>query len=310
MNGVYFNLPTHSHTNHGDIQKRYRDRDSHRRRDRSVDRRDERRNEDVYRPGRRDRSRERRRSRDRELGRENRRRSGERDHRERRGDSRDQARRRRDDSTDSKRRSRREETKDQKSAGVNGVKVRTNVDAKSPTFQANTDLLQPQLASARTAQTEEEKKAEKLARVEAWKQKQAAERARKQKELEAAGGTRSLLDEIDKKATASPMIVSPDSPAPASGEASPVPYAGKFDPKAIAKRATAATAALTTLGKDVALPETAKARVSATLNPSTAGLKADSSAAGLSSSTGKKSDLFTLGVDGAKIPLQVHLRYL
>lgn len=152
--------------------------------------------------------------------------------------------------------------------------------------RANPNLLQPQLASARVIQSEEEKKAEKLARVEAWKQKQAAERARKQRELEAAGGTRSLLDEIDKKATASPITVSPPkSPATGSLDTSPVPYAGKFDPKAIAKRAMAASAALTTLGKDVALPETAKA--SATLSPSTTVLKADSSAAGSISSTGK-----------------------
>jgi len=152
--------------------------------------------------------------------------------------------------------------------------------------QANTNLLQPQLTSARVVQSEEEKKVEKLARVEAWKQKQAAERARKQRELEAAGGTRNLLDEIDKKATASPITVSPDSSATESVDTLPVPYAGKFDPKAIAKRATAASAALTTLGKDVALPETAKA--SATLSPSTTVLKADSSATGSISSTGKR----------------------
>ena len=160
-------------------------------------------------------------------------------------------------------------------------------------MRANTDSLQPQLAAARAAQAEEEKKAEKLARVEAWKQKQAAERARKQKELEAAGGARSLLDEIDKKATASPITVSPDSPATASGDASPVPYAGKFDPKAIVKRAMAGSVGLTALGKDVALPETAKG--SATLSASTTGMKADSSAAGSSSSTGKQLDPFKIG---------------
>ncbi len=145
---------------------------------------------------------------------------------------------------------------------------------------------QSSLPTASAAQTEEEKKAEKLAKVEAWKQKQAAERARKQQELEASGGTRGLLDEIDKKAVASPLSASPKSPALPSGDASPVPYAGKFDPKAIAKRAAGASVGLTTLGKDVALPETAKA--SATLSSSTTGLKADSSAAGSSSSTGKE----------------------
>lgn len=157
--------------------------------------------------------------------------------------------------------------------------------------------MQSPTASTRTVQTEEEKKAEKLAKVEAWKQKQATERTRKQKELEAAGGTRSLLDEIDKRATASPQIASPKSPAtPATtnGDASPVPYAGKFDPKAIAKRATAASAALTTLGKDITLPETAKA--SAILSPSTAGLKANNSAAASSASTGKHLSISLCGL--------------
>ena len=266
---------------HRNTQRRYRDRESHRRRDRSIDRRSDRRDEDIYRPSRRERSRERRRSRDRDVGREHRRRSGDRDHRERRGDSRDQARRRRDDSTDSKRKSRREDTRDRRTPGINGVNVRLSIPSPQGIY-TKTRRLQSQLALARAAQSEEEKKAEKLARVEAWKQKQAAERARKQRELEAAGGTRSLLDEIDKKATASPK--SPTT-ATASGDASPVPYAGKFDPKAIAKKATTGSVGLTTLGKDVALPEIAKA--SATLSPSTTGLKADSSAAGLSSSTSK-----------------------
>nr|KMM71536.1 pre-mRNA-processing ATP-dependent RNA helicase prp5 [Coccidioides posadasii RMSCC 3488] len=51
------------------------------------------------------------------------------------------------------------------------------------------------------AQTDEEKKAERLAKLEAWKQKQAAEKERKQKELAAAGGARSILAEIDKRST-------------------------------------------------------------------------------------------------------------
>ena len=130
-------------------------------------------------------------------------------------------------------------------------------------------------------QTDEEKKAERLAKLEAWKQKQAAERDRKQKELEGSAGTRNLLDQIDKKAQgspapASPAPVSPTSPATPNAEASPAPYAGKFDPKAIAKKATASSTGTTKLGTDVALPEIAKA--SASLHSNTAALKANKTA--------------------------------
>jgi len=86
-------------------------------------------------------------------------------------------------------------------------------------------------------QTDEEKKAERLAKLEAWKQKQAAERERKQKELEASGGARSILDEIDRKAGLAHAVLSPEAPSSPSSETGPVPYAGKFDPKAIAKKA-------------------------------------------------------------------------
>lgn len=99
-------------------QRRYRDRDhgrdrnSYRRRDRSLDRRDE----DTYRPSRRDRSRERRRSRDRDNGRDYRRRSRDKDFRARRDDSRDRDRRRPDDSADLKLKSRRDDSRDRGSS--------------------------------------------------------------------------------------------------------------------------------------------------------------------------------------------------
>ncbi|KAH0564739.1 pre-mRNA processing RNA-helicase [Trichoglossum hirsutum] len=135
-------------------------------------------------------------------------------------------------------------------------------------------------------QTEEEKKAERLAKLEAWKKKQAEERERKQKELAAAGGTRTLLDEIDKRAAGSPAVASPHSPAGVNGDASPPRYAGKFDPKAIARKAATPTTGATTLGKDVPLPEIAKA--SATSTSSAAGLMADkTSIAASRSSTGQ-----------------------
>lgn len=126
-------------------------------------------------------------------------------------------------------------------------------------------------------QTAEEKKAERLAKLEAWKQKQAAERDRKQKELEVSGGTRNLLDDIDKKAQASPIADHPVSPSAPDDDASPVPYAGKFDPKAIAKKATVTSAGVAKLGTDIALPDIAKA--SALMNSNNPGLKANKSLA-------------------------------
>ena len=105
------------------------------------------------------------------------------------------------------------------------------------------------------------------------------EKERKQKELEASGGTRGLLDEIDKRAQAPPAVASPISPATPQDSAvdqettSPVPYAGKFDPKAIAKKASSSTSGASKLGTDVALPQNIKA--SATLTSKNAAVKAD-----------------------------------
>lgn len=109
--------------------------------------------------------------------------------------------------------------------------------------------------------------------MEAWKQKQAVERDRKQRELEIAGGTRGLLNEIDKKAQVVPAVASPVSAETPDKEVSPAPYAGKFDPKAIVRRATAGSAGVTKLGTDVALPEIAKA--SAAINFTNTVSKAD-----------------------------------
>lgn len=117
-------------------------------------------------------------------------------------------------------------------------------------------------AAPAPAQTDEEKKAEKLAKLEAWKAKIAAEREKKQKELEAAGGARSILDEIDKKSNLSPAVSSPQSPLTPVADASPAaPYPGKFDPKAIIKKSSSASAAPSLLGKDVAVPISSKAGV-------------------------------------------------
>ncbi|KAL8929970.1 MAG: hypothetical protein Q9208_001114 [Pyrenodesmia sp. 3 TL-2023] len=142
-------------------------------------------------------------------------------------------------------------------------------------------------------QTEEEKMAERQAKLQAWKQKQAAEKSRKLEELQATGGTRSLLEEMDKKANAPPVAVvspvaaaaSPETTVEVNGGLSPKPYAGKFDPKAIVKKATSGSAGATKLGTDVALPEVAKA--SATLNSASTGPKANQSIASAKSSSGK-----------------------
>lgn len=122
--------------------------------------------------------------------------------------------------------------------------------------------------------------------MEAWKQKQAAEKNRKQKEIDAVGGTRKLLDEMDKKEKLLPAPGSPallDEPA---DDISPTPYAGKFDPKAIAKKATANSAGVTKLGTDIALPEIAKA--SSRLPSSNTGLTANRAPEALSTSIGKR----------------------
>ncbi|KAL8696399.1 MAG: hypothetical protein Q9201_007677 [Fulgogasparrea decipioides] len=190
-----------------------------------------------------------------------------------RDDSRDR-RRRRDVSTDSRRRDGRNNSRD-RSHRPSGAYSEA-APKKPPT----------------PAQTEEEKKAERLAKLEAWKQKQAAEKSRKQEQLALVGGTRSLLDEMDKKANASPVAAaspiaaaSPETPIAVNGDTSPKAYAGKFDPKAIVKKATSGSAGATKLGTDIALPEAAK--TSATLNPAGIGPKANQSIAPAKVASGK-----------------------
>lgn len=241
-------------------RERDRDRDSYRRRDRSLDRRDDYRDEESYRPSRRDRSRDRRRSRDRDDDRGYRRRSREREYRSRRDDSRDRARRRTDDSADLKHKSRREDSRSRASS-----RDSTNRAPDSP---------KPSAPAPPAAQTEEEKRAERLAKLEAWKQKQAAERERKQRELAATGGARSILDEIDRKSGLKPAAVFLQTPVANIEGATPISYAGKFDPKAIAKNATASTAAApSVLGTDVAVPHTVK--TSATFSSTNTGIQAN-----------------------------------
>lgn len=201
---------------------RPRDRDSYRRRDLPIDRRDE----DTYRPARRDRSRDRRRDDDRDI----RRRSRDRDYRSRRDDSRDRDRRRIDDSADLKPKSRRDDSRD-----------------RAPSRRSRSRTREPSKPSTPvpTAQTDEAKKAERLAKLEAWKQKQAAEREKKQKE-QASVDPKKILEAIDRKSVVSP------GPAAFPGGKS------KFDPKAIVKSSTTTTAAPAVLGTDVAVPVSSK----------------------------------------------------
>ena len=130
--------------------------------------------------------------------------------------------------------------------------------------------------------------------MEAWKQKLAAERNSKQKE-QGSGGTRSLLDEMDKKAEiastaslAEPSAAEPPERAP-SNEVEELPepthYAGKFDPKAIVKKAHTASTTASKLGLDIALPE--QPNVSVAPTSETNGVKAGKPTATQSQAQGK-----------------------
>ncbi|KAF7590941.1 pre-mRNA processing RNA-helicase [Aspergillus hancockii] len=263
-------------------EKRYRDRerdhDSYRRRDRSIDRRADYREEDTYRPSRRDRSRDRRRSRDRDDDRDYRRRSRDRDYRSRRDDSRDRARRRTDGSADLKHKSRRDDSRE---------RARDSAPKSRETSKPSTP------AAAAAAPTEDEKRAERLAKLEAWKQKQAAEKERKQREAATAGGPRSILEEIDRKSGLSRAVDSPKSPA-APDDAPPTATAptGKFDPKTIAKNAAPAPAVKSVLGDDIAVPPPAK--TSATFPPTKTQVQANKPSA----PTSKSSSLKAKGIVG------------
>jgi ATP-dependent RNA helicase DDX46/PRP5 len=265
------------------FKRRHRDsRDLPRQRDRSIGRRD-----DGYR--RRDRSRDRRPSRERNLDRERspdrrRRRSRDRDYRDRRDDSRDRLHRRHEDQTNSYSRSRPDDGRDSRINRESDGKR----NAVCPTLlyqfgnQSN-KLLQAENPPAPSGPTDEQKKAERLAKLEAWKKKVAEQKEQKEK-LE-AGGTRKLLDQIDVKANGSPSAT-PGSPALLADTASPgspAPYAGKFDPKAIARRASEKLNAAAALNKST--PGIDIAQTSATSLSATNGAPADKPLPAFSSSS-------------------------
>lgn len=88
-------------------------------------------------------------------------------------------------------------------------------------------------ADAGASQADADKQAAKLAKLEAWKRKRELEA---QQKSASPAQTRTLLAEMDKKSSvaASTATASPSD----SGNASPMlPYAGKFDPKTIVKKA-------------------------------------------------------------------------
>ncbi|KAF2460990.1 hypothetical protein BDY21DRAFT_361010 [Lineolata rhizophorae] len=235
-----------------------RDRDTRRRRDRSYDRRDD---GNSYRPGRRDRSRERRRSRTRSPVKDR----GDRDRRRDRDRDRDRDRiynRRRDESRD-RHRARRDDSPPRRKGRPNTPQKEKEDPAKAA-----------EIAAAKEQAEKERQKAERLAKLEAWKAKQAAERKRKEEEAAKGGGaqgTRALLAEMDKKeaGVASPSAESAMSPALPSGSASPAPYAGKFDPKAIARKAAGGANNSNRLG-DVNVPHKSKGTFIADLKPDAA----------------------------------------
>ncbi|CRK26097.1 hypothetical protein BN1723_003394 [Verticillium longisporum] len=220
-------------------QRRYRDRDSdrrprddrdaYRRRDRSVDRDDgrrrQRRSRERYPDRERDRSADRRRYRDGDR---------DRDYRPRRDDSRDRNRGRREGTVESQPRNRRDGSRPRGAAGPSSAGAAGHETAK------------PKPATAAPAQSEADKKAERLARLEAWKK---SRETKKETEVNPSQ-TRDLLAEMDQKSVASPTVASPAVASPSvasptsqtmSGPASPAPYAGKFDPKAIAKKSAASS---------------------------------------------------------------------
>ena len=223
------------------------------------------------RSGRGDRSRDHRdRYAERERSPERRRRRS-REYRDRRDDSSDRAGRRREDHTNSWSRSRGDD-------GRGKIPSRTIADVSATPSEARYDcgvakpFIQTPKPAPPAAQSEADKKTERLAKLEAWKKKMAEDKERKEKEI-SAGGARKLLDDIDQKAKGSPSVASPASPSIASPAVSPAPYAGKFDPKAIAMKAVANSTIANTLGNDVPLKNISKA--SAISTSTVKGLQAD-----------------------------------
>jgi ATP-dependent RNA helicase DDX46/PRP5 len=169
-----------------------------------------------------------------------------RDARSHRDDSRDRKRPRRTDSIES--RSRRH-------------------DPKGSATTPKPDTPASAHAGADKAAEEERKKLERQAKVEAWKKKQEEKKKLPQSPATPAATPAHIATPTD-TAASSPKSVIQDEPQ--KGFAG-----GKFDPKAIAKKAAAATAKLSALGSDVSIP--GKSKTAALAAPLTTNKAADSS---------------------------------
>ncbi|KAI1000008.1 Pre-mRNA-processing ATP-dependent RNA helicase [Podosphaera aphanis] len=212
--------------------RRYRDRDLHRRRERTIDRKEP----EFRRSERRERSRDRRnRHNERDWSPDRRRRrSRDREYRDRRDDPYERNRRRYEEPTNS------------------NPRCRADGNPEKPNSKAEVSLSKETSKNDSTAsQREAEKKAERLAKLEAWKKKMAEDKERKETETT---GSPVIIVKIDDK----PVVGSPASPS-GKTEKLPSPYAGKFDPKAIAKKAVGSSNTISTLGKDLAIAEVIKA---------------------------------------------------
>ncbi|KAI5303063.1 pre-mRNA processing RNA-helicase, partial [Ascosphaera atra] len=127
-------------------------------------------------------------------------------------------------------------------------------------------MKKPASPAPAAALTDEQKKAERLAKLEAWKKKkQAAEQEKKQKEAEAQNVAKETPPEVEKKAPAATQASSTTTSSTATITTTTTTTAAvsdaqpaKFDPKVIANKAAApAKAAPAPLGADVAPPKAA-----------------------------------------------------
>jgi ATP-dependent RNA helicase DDX46/PRP5 len=186
--------------------------------------------------------------------------------RDRRDRSRDRARHGRDDSRDRKRPRRTDSIESKKRA------ARDDHRGGSTTTTTITNPDQPASAHASDKVSEEErKKLERQAKVEAWKKKQ-----EEKKKLPQSPATPASPAPVVTATTATPTDTAVSSPKTASQDEPQKGFAGgKFDPKAIAKKAAAASAKLSALGSDISIP--GKSKTAAVTAPVSANKAADSS---------------------------------
>jgi len=126
----------------------------------------------------------------------------------------------------------------------------------------------------KAAADDERKKAERQAKLAIWKKKQEEKKAAEMAAVASSPRPSSVGNDIGAASpatAASPTASAAVSTAPGSPEAEDgpaKPYAGKFDPKAIAKRAAAASQKLknATLEDNAALPGKSKSTASSLTN--------------------------------------------